>query len=298
MMAGLPPIRDPMAFAEALETLLRRAEVHADPKVRELVLDVAAAVMHLHHEALRRIVGALRAAAVGAPLLAALQDDPVVGAVLADHGLLDEGPLQERVERALEQVRPYMHAHGGHVEVLDVADGVARLRLAGACVGCASAAVTLRAGVEQTLRRAVPELRGIEVEGAVPVPAAMPVQGSTADPGWADAGAVEALPFGARRVVLHGTPVVLCRAFGRVVAARDRCPRGGGSLDGARLEAFLLVCPCHEDRYDLRSGRHLHDPALALELLPVVIEHGMVRVAVDATMVAWPVPSRYAGEGS
>ncbi len=291
-MAGLPPIRDPMAFAETLETLFRRAEAHSDPAVRELVLDVAAAVMHLHHDALRRIVATLRAASSGAGLLAALQDDPVVGTVLADHGLLDEDPLRARVERALEHVRPYMHGHGGDVEVLDVADGVARLRLAGACVGCALSLVTLRAGVEQALRQAVPDLRGIEVEGAAP----MPVHELTPRAGWTDAGPVETFSCGVRRIVLHGTAVILCTVFGRIVAARDRCPQGGGSLDGARLEAFLLVCPCHGARYDLRSGRHVVDPALALELLPVVVEQGTVRVAVDEAAVAPSFPSRYAGE--
>lgn len=279
-----------MAFAETLETLFRRAEAHSDPVVRELVLDVAAAVMHLHHDALRRIVATLQAASSGAGLLAALQDDPVVGPVLADHGLLDEGPLRARVERALEHVRPYMHGHGGDVEVLDVADGVVRLRLAGACVGCASSMVTLRAGVEQALRQGVPELRGIEVEGAAP----MPVHALIPRAGWTDAGAVEAFSFGVRRIMLRGTAVVLCTVFGRIVAARDRCPRGGGSLDGARLEAFLLVCPCHEERYDLRSGRHARDPALALELLPVVVERGTVRVALDEAAVAPPASPRYA----
>jgi 3-phenylpropionate/trans-cinnamate dioxygenase ferredoxin subunit len=84
----------------------------------------------------------------------------------------------------------------------------------------------------------------------------------------------------------NGTAVLFCTAFGRIYAVLDRCPRDGGSLQGARLEAFLLVCPCHGERYDLRSGRSLTDPTLSLELLPVVVERGTVRVALPEKVSA------------
>jgi nitrite reductase/ring-hydroxylating ferredoxin subunit len=78
----------------------------------------------------------------------------------------------------------------------------------------------------------------------------------------------------------------LSRVPRRIYAVLDRCPRDGGSLQGARLEAFLLVCPCHGERYNLRSGRSLTDPTLSLELLPVVVERGTVRVALPEKMSA------------
>lgn len=312
MTGRFPPIHDPVAFQEALETLFRRAEAHPDPAVRELVLDIAEAVMHLHHDALFRVVTLLRNVPGGDRVLEVLRGDLIVGTLLAEHGLLEEVPVEpqaeptaaapgptdravaagepalaERVTAALDRIRPYMHGHGGDVEVLEVRDGTVRLRLAGACHGCAASLVTLRAGIEQALREAVPEVRRIEVEGlavptapAAPTTTVIPVETLTAGRGWRDVGAAGDFPFGTHHLQLNGSAVLLASAFGRLYAVRDRCPRGGGSLRGARLEAFLLVCPCHGDRYDLRSGRHLQDAALALEPLPLVVDAGRVRVAV------------------
>ncbi len=286
MMAKFPHIKDPVAFNEELEALFRKAETHPDPHVRELALDVSEAVMHLHHEALFRIVVLLRNLPGGVDVLEVLRGDQVVGTLLAEHGLLDEpaATLEARVAAALDKVRPYMHGHGGDVELLGVENGVARLRLQGACHGCGSSTLTLKMGVEQILKEAVPELVGIEVEG-LPQPKAADAFISLDALGrppaqWVDVIPGNDLPYGIERVTVDGTAVLLCSAFGKVYAVRDRCPKGGGALRDARLEAFLLVCRCHEERYDLRSGRSLKDPTLSLELLPIVIKDGTVRVAM------------------
>lgn len=67
-------------------------------------------------------------------------------------------------ETALESVRPYIHSHGGHIEVLDVRDGVVRVRLSGSCSGCTASAETLTRGVEQALRESFASFAGLEVE--------------------------------------------------------------------------------------------------------------------------------------
>jgi Fe-S cluster biogenesis protein NfuA len=64
---------------------------------------------------------------------------------------------------ALEQVRPYLHEHGGEVQVLGVAHGVVRVQLVGACSGCTSAADTLRHGVEEALRENLPGFVAMDV---------------------------------------------------------------------------------------------------------------------------------------
>ena len=287
-MARLPQIKDPVAFNEALEALFRKAEGHPDPTVQELALDLSEAVMHLHHEALFRIVVLLRNLPGGADVLDVLRGDQVVGTLLAEHGLLDDpaAALEARVVVALDKVRPYMHGHGGDVELLGVENGVARLRLQGACHGCASSALTLKMGVEQILKEAVPELAGIEVEGLPGMTAghteafiSLGAIGQNAK-AWTVVASADEMTFGIKHVTVDGTALLLCTAFGKVYPVRDRCPRGGGSLRDARLEAFLLVCPCHEERYDLRSGRGVKDQNLSLELIPVVVEEGKVRVAV------------------
>lgn len=284
-MGRFPLIKDPVTFTEALEALFRQAEGHPDPAVRELALDLSEAVMHLHHDALLRIVTLLRNVPGGADVLEVLRGDQVVGTLLAEHDLLEDpaAALEARVVEALDKVRPYMHGHGGDVELLEVRDGIARLRLQGACHGCASSTLTLKMGVEQILKDEVPELAGIEVEG-LPQPQAaetfISVESLSRAKGWKDVGPTEEFTFGTKHLTLNGAAILLCTAFGKIYAVRDRCPRGGGSLRDARLEAFLLVCPCHGERYDLRSDRNISDPDLALDPLPIVVEQGQVRVAV------------------
>ena len=74
-------------------------------------------------------------------------------------------PLLERVQGALEQVRPYMESHGGNVELLSLERGVARISLRGSCSDCAASAVTLELAIKQALEQAAPDLEGLEVEG-------------------------------------------------------------------------------------------------------------------------------------
>jgi Fe-S cluster biogenesis protein NfuA len=71
--------------------------------------------------------------------------------------------LKERVARALaEHAAPALDMDGTRIEVLDVDDGIARLRLGGVCGGCPSSIMAAVTGLEDLLRRHVPEIRGIE----------------------------------------------------------------------------------------------------------------------------------------
>lgn len=71
--------------------------------------------------------------------------------------------MKEEVEKALEGIRPMLMADGGNVELVDVTDdGVVKLRLTGACAGCPSSQVTLKQGIEQTLKEKVPSVQSVE----------------------------------------------------------------------------------------------------------------------------------------
>jgi len=71
--------------------------------------------------------------------------------------------MNEKIENALETIRPYLQADGGDVELVSVSDeGIVEVRLTGACVGCPMSQMTLRAGVERALMREVPGIRRVE----------------------------------------------------------------------------------------------------------------------------------------
>ncbi|OHX66531.1 NifU family protein [Flammeovirga pacifica] len=71
--------------------------------------------------------------------------------------------LIEKVEEALNTIRPYLEADGGDAKIVDVTeDGIAKVELLGACGSCPMSAMTLKAGIEQAIINAVPEVKKVE----------------------------------------------------------------------------------------------------------------------------------------
>jgi Fe-S cluster biogenesis protein NfuA len=66
------------------------------------------------------------------------------------------------VEKVLDEVRPQLIADGGNIELVDVIDGVVRVKLKGSCAGCPMAAMTLRNGVERYLKSKIPGIQRVE----------------------------------------------------------------------------------------------------------------------------------------
>lgn len=75
----------------------------------------------------------------------------------------DDPALHQRIEETLDQIRPYLMADGGSVRLQSVTeDMVVELQLLGACGTCPMSMMTLRAGIEQALKRAIPQIRRVE----------------------------------------------------------------------------------------------------------------------------------------
>ncbi|MEP0366163.1 MAG: NifU family protein [Cyclobacteriaceae bacterium] len=70
--------------------------------------------------------------------------------------------LIDQIEAALQNIRPYLEADGGDVKVLEVTNGVVKLELLGNCGSCPMSTMTLKAGVEEAIKRAVPEIKSVE----------------------------------------------------------------------------------------------------------------------------------------
>jgi Fe-S cluster biogenesis protein NfuA len=70
--------------------------------------------------------------------------------------------MRERIEKALDKVRPMLEADGGNVELVDVTpDGVVKLKLKGSCSCCPMSSMTLKMGIEKIIRQEVPEVKEI-----------------------------------------------------------------------------------------------------------------------------------------
>jgi len=141
-LAALGPLLD------RLEELLADVESLDEP-VRDRVFELLDGIDAVHRLAITGLADSL-----GDELPALRSRDVAVDWLFSAYGVgVDD---VDAADAALEQVRPYLHEHGGEVEVLGVQHGVVRVRLSGACSGCTSASQTLRHGVEEALREGLP----------------------------------------------------------------------------------------------------------------------------------------------
>lgn len=70
--------------------------------------------------------------------------------------------IRNQVKKALEDIRPRLQADGGDIEFLGIDNGIVKIRLTGACAGCPMSTMTLKMGVEQYLKKNIPEIVGVE----------------------------------------------------------------------------------------------------------------------------------------
>jgi Fe-S cluster biogenesis protein NfuA/nitrite reductase/ring-hydroxylating ferredoxin subunit len=249
-------------------------------------------------EGLAHIVAALQEQGqAGAAMLERLTEDPLVESQLLLHDLhpLD---VDARIQRALDQVRPYLGSHAGGVQYLGVHDGVARLRLEGSCHGCPSSTVTVQLAIEGAVQDAAPEVAQVIVEGmtAPPEPALLQIgrrpeddalaaaENPAGDVGWVTLPSIG--PPSSRPVTAAAgdITVLVCAVRGTLYAYRDACAACGKSLADGTLEREKLTCGGCGARYDVRlAGKGLDDPALHLDPLPLLTDSQGVRVAVPET---------------
>ena len=272
---------------------------HADPAAA--AEELVSLLVGLYGEGLGHIVATLAdRGAEGAAILAALTDDPLVESLLLLHDL---HPLSvdDRVQRALDQVRPYLGSHAGGVRYLGVADGIARLRLEGSCHGCPSSTVTVKLAIEGAVLDAAPEVAEVVVEGmtTVPEPALLQIgrrppdvphsdvphsgahESGGQDSGWVTLPGIG--PPSARPVIAPAGDifVLVCAVRGTLYAYRDACAACGSSMAGGLLAREELTCPACGARYNVRlAGQGLDDPSAHLDPLPLLTDSHGVRVAL------------------
>ncbi|MBO0828572.1 MAG: NifU family protein [Streptosporangiales bacterium] len=290
---------DARALSARLDTLLEGLEDLPDPDVAGRVDELVGAIVELYGTGLERMVRSLCAEDGGEERVRRLARDDLVAHLLLLHDLHPDD-VDTRVQRALDEVRPYLGSHAGGVEYGGVdAAGVAHLRLEGSCDGCPSSSVTVKLAVERAVLEAAPEVGSVEVEGMVgsedtlPLLQIQPFKGSR--PGESDGGASDGawqaleLTVTAGRVQgvrLGDLDVVVCNVAGTPYAYRDACPQCAGVLHDGALDGDLLACPGCGCRYDVRlAGRGDGVPA-SLEALPVLPDGSGWRIAVPSAASA------------
>ncbi|MDT7711147.1 MAG: hypothetical protein QOG20_6754 [Pseudonocardiales bacterium] len=278
----------PVTTEPTFEALAGRVDAAAtaaaglDVPARAVAEELKAAVEDIHRSALVTVVRALR---TGAPdVLYALVDDPTVHLLLSLHGIIRPDPMT-LANRVLVDVRPQLQSHGGDVQLDSIADGVAYVRLEGACNGCSMSSVTLRNLVEEALVEGVPSVTGVEVLPNEPSPTLISVDSLFMGPdpeaeGWVKAAPATDLTEGALSTLSlrSDSDVVVVNVEQRLTAYRNACAHEGLPLDNAMLDVGngTLTCPWHGFCYDATSGECLSAPGAQLEQLPLRVDAGHV----------------------
>jgi Fe-S cluster biogenesis protein NfuA len=149
--------------AEKIERLTERVQSLADPEARAAALELMQAVLHLHADCMERMVETIFQQPRGPEMLEEMAADPMIAGLLLLYGLHPE-PLEERVLRSLEKVRPYLESHGGNVELLGIEGSTVRLQLVGSCKSCPSSSATLKQAVERAIYEVAPDVTAIVAE--------------------------------------------------------------------------------------------------------------------------------------
>jgi Fe-S cluster biogenesis protein NfuA/nitrite reductase/ring-hydroxylating ferredoxin subunit len=278
---------------DRVERLLAEFEALADPALASRAEELVRTVVEFYGAALERVVELLPEA-----VLERLAADQLVSGVLVVHDLHPHS-LHQRVQHALDAVRPYLGSHSGDVSFVEITDeGVLRLALGGSCDGCPSSMVTVKLAIEQAIAHAAPEITRIEVEGAVldqpgpeqPGPAQTGPGGRPLLPvvpaekaSWVELGDVDMVAPGAvSSVRARGTATVVCNADGTLYAYRDQCSACQEALSGGHFDGRVLSCPSCAVSYDVvLAGRAVSGDG-HLDPLPLLTSDGTIRVAVPA----------------
>lgn len=154
-----------------LDELLERVEEVPGPTA-DAAIEAVQTLTEVYGEALARVLDF-----ASRPVVDQLVADELVGHLLVLHGIHPDS-LADRVERALAGVRPFAESQGGSIELEDIDDGVARIRLTGSGKGCGSSSDTLEQAVTESVLAIAPELSEVVAvrETAEPEPSLIPVE--------------------------------------------------------------------------------------------------------------------------
>jgi len=191
-------------------------------------------------------------------------------------------PLAIKVGEALDTVRSYVTSEGWNVELVEIVNGVVRLRLQPNCDSSPSSSLPVKRSVQEAINAAAPDVVAIEINEVSESPAHRLQSVDPLDAAWEEVRGLSTLADGSIEMVeVNGRTIVFCRLGESLYAYGSSCPSCGRPFAEAYLQLTHLVCSHCGERYDVISaGRGLGQPALHLEKLRLSLEDGRTRVAL------------------
>jgi nitrite reductase/ring-hydroxylating ferredoxin subunit/Fe-S cluster biogenesis protein NfuA len=256
-----------------------------DESQRCVVVGLQRAIEALHKAALKRLIQTLKQESMSALRLAVA--DEVVYAVLLYHELVKPPklPLEQRLQIALDEVRPGLQSHNGDVELVAIKlPDTVEVRLLGTCSNCPASALTLSQGVEQAIKSHCPEItQVIAVNSGATVESSKAnltspfssQRGST----WVRVTTVDKVPESRILAVqVAGNSFILYRQGNHISCYQNTCSHLGSTLDEGKVENGIITCPAHGFQYKLETGECLTVPEVSLQSYPLKIRENKVFV--------------------
>lgn len=278
---------DVTQLAQRIGALIDALLSHPDERVRASSEELLDALDALHREAFGRISVAI---AGKNGLRESLAEDPVVRILFELYGILRTDEIAY-AQDVLAEARRYIESHGGHLQLLDAHEGTVRVRLSGACHGCAGSAITLRRTVETALREGLPGFRDLvvddEPEGRDFEMEPTGPQVVAQAPRFRDTLTLAQLPVQTLvPVTRDDCQIVLLRLGDEVYAYRDACLDSPLPLRGGVVKDGCIVCPWHGCLFEATSGKARPPATGTLQAFPVAVVEGVVQVATNVPACA------------
>lgn len=273
---------------EEVDRLIAALQSHPDATVREQVSSLLAGIDAVHRAGLTHLVNAIRGMA-GDAFINRLIADPAIRLLLMSYDLLAvDRRLQ--AEEALDGVRGHLHAHGIDVEITDVVGGVVYIRLHGPEHGVVSREAVIH-DLEAALKEGFLGFQELVVRDrthSAPEARVIPLGALSRPhrPVYRRVLRTSELPIGHMKALeVDGQPLLIANVAGEYYAVRNRCGDGPLPLQFGTLDGPELSCSWHGCRYDLRSGKRLDRDGDRLQVFPVAVEDGEIKVAMDVESV-------------
>ena len=271
-----------------------------DESQRLTVQALKSAIEDLHKQALKRLIRSLKDDPAARVQLAQAVTDPLVYGVLRFHGLVKES-LRARIEKALDEVRPFMATHGGDVELVAVKPpDTVEVRLIGACHGCPASSQTLTEGVEKAIREHCPEILHInQVSKGAPEGGQYDSHGKAtasgvatvhfispfalhAKAGWLEAADITEIPEGGLiERSIKNRSVLLSKRGDAVSCFDNQCAHLGMPLEMGEIADGIITCPYHGFQYLLQTGECMTAPEVQLKVHAVRVVGTRVQVRLE-----------------
>jgi Fe-S cluster biogenesis protein NfuA/nitrite reductase/ring-hydroxylating ferredoxin subunit len=256
-----------------------------DESQRCVAVGLKRAIEALHKEALTRLIKSLKQESISA--LRHAVDDEVVYAVLLYHDLVKPPllPILQRIQAALEEVRPGLKSHNGDIELVAFkSPDTVEVRLIGTCSSCPASNLTLTQGVEQAIKNYCPEITKVVAVGdrsrvdnsntGIISPFSPQIKVA-----WVRVATIEQVPdLGIFAAKIAGHSLILYRQGDRITCYRNACSHLASPLDVGKVENGIITCAAHGFQYQLESGECLTAADVPLQPYPVQIRGDKVFV--------------------